>query len=248
MKKIFTCTLAYLLLKFNVYAQLDESKNFIYLYPDSVVHASQIYLERDYNGFRYFLVDGRRVNPAKVKFFNTQDGFFASTSDLNLLSDTQFLERIRKGRINVYEDKFINWDDFNHSGYFSYRDPEVVFTKNYYNIGYGPLKKATYSNLKQDMSNDAESLKLLKRYSDVKRAEKGFYIAAGASILAGMLSFVITGFKDQNTDPGVDHSFPNFGPSFILLGAGVGFGFTGFTKTLKAPRYLKAAIDVYNSK
>lgn len=241
MKKALTFGIAYLMAAFT-YAQVDESKNFLYLFPDSVVYARNIYLDRDFRGLLYFRADGRRINPHQVKFFNSEEGYFANTSDLGLAGETSFSERIRKGKINIYEEPFIDWET-RHSYYGRYREPTVVYTKNYYNLDLGPLKKATYTNLKSDMANDPQSLNLLKRYGSVKKAEKRFYVAAGTSILAGMAAFYITGTQKQS--PG-NFSTPNFGPSFLLLGAGAAFGITGFTKTLKAPRYLKAAIDQYN--
>lgn len=241
MKRVLTSAIACLFFA-GAYAQLDETKNFLYLYSDSVVYAQSIYLERDFRGMPYFRVDGRRVHPEQVRFFNSEEGFYANTSSFGLTGQTMFSERIRKGKINIYEEQFIQWDNY-HSYYAPYREPEVAFTKNYYNVDLGPLKKATYTNLKSDMANDPESLNLLGRYKTVKKAERNFYLAAGTSIAAGMISFVVAGAKKQTLE---NHSFPNFGPSFLLLGAGAGFGITGFIKTLKAPRYLKAAVDGYN--
>ncbi len=227
-------------------AQPDESKNFLYLYPDSVVFARDIYLTRDFTGRPYFRVDGRRVHPDQVKFFNNEEGFYANSSNLSITGENMFYERIRKGKINVYEKSFIDWDHRRGPRYRGYKEPEVIFTKNFYNLGFEDLKKATYANLRADMAENIESIELLNQYNSVKKTEKVFFIAGGASMAAGFISFLAKGISSHNHTSLDNHSTPNFAPSFILLGTGAIFAILGYTKTLKAPRYLKAAVDSYN--
>lgn len=245
--------LACMLCTLTAFAQPDESKNFLFLYPDSVIFARDIFLTRDFTGRPYFRVDGRRVHPDQVKFFNNEEGFYANGSNLNIAGENRFYERIRKGKINVYEERVIDWDDHRGPRYRGYKEPEVLFTKNFYNVGLGDLKKATYANLRADMAENMQSIDLLNKYNSVKKAEKSFYIGGTASVAAGFILFLTTGLSNHNntsfdnhSNPFDDHSTPNFAPSFILLGTGAIFAILGYTKTLKAPRYLKAAVDSYN--
>lgn len=122
----------------------------------------------------------------------------------------------------------------------------MIFTKNFYNLGFEDLKKATYANLRADMAENMRSMELLNQYNSVKKAEKAFFIAGGASMAAGLISFITTGISSHNNTSFDNHSTPNFAPSFILLGTGAVFAILGYTKALKAPRYLKAAVDSYN--
>lgn len=88
----------------NARSQTDESRNFIYLNSDSVIHADRIRLRPDFGGSLVLRADSRRVPLEQVKFFNNEDGFFANTRKTDLFAGNSFSERIVKGKINLYQE------------------------------------------------------------------------------------------------------------------------------------------------
>src|SRR5688572_25519768 len=149
MKPLLTLIAAYAICSRIAYAQPDELREFLYLYSDSVIYANRIDLERNYSGSLYLWADSRRIHPEQVKFFNNNRGFFANVKDFNISGETMFSERIRKGRINLYEAKTVDWDSYDDIRNYS-RQPSVIASRNYYNKDYGALRKANYINLHED--------------------------------------------------------------------------------------------------
>lgn len=240
----------------NARAQVDESKNFLYLYSDSVIFAKRISLRADVFNTLQLRADSRRVSTDRVKFFNNQDGFFANTRQVTFGRRSAFSERIIEGRINLYQQ--LAYEPYryeNEYGYGSrYSRPETVEMNMYYNKGYGDLKKVNYNNLKQDMADRAESMDLLKRYRKNINTARTLYIAGGASVVAGLVTFLVNG---KNSQKAFNHPFggPNYTvpdiktnttASFSLLGAGAGLAIGGALVHMGAVRHLEDAVDAYN--
>ncbi len=233
------------------FGQLDESKDFLYLYSDSVVYANRISLRKDFSGSLYFIVDSKRFHPEQVKFFNNYRGFFANVKDLTFNGETAFSERIRKGKLNLFEEKTLTWnydDDDDDDAYGRrYRErPQVSSVRNYYNIDYGRLKKATYANLSRDLAENPESIQLLNKYESAKKAKVGLYVCAGASILAGFITIASTGSNNNDSRHGFNSGRKEFTGGVLLFGLGTGLAAGGYLLSVSEPKYLKAAIDSYN--
>lgn len=242
-----TLAAMYLMYISAAFCQLDESRNFLYLYSDSVIYANRIHLRRDFSGSLYFMVDSKRFHPEQVKFFNNYRGFFANVRDVTFTGETAFSERIRKGKLNLFEEKTFNWDYDDNAYGRRYRErPQVSSVRNYYNIDYGKLKKATYANLSKDLAGNPQSIQLLNKYESVKKAKIGMYVGAGASLLAGLITFVAGGSDNSDFGHGFNDAHKEFTGSFILLGLGTGLAAGGYLLSVSEPKYLKDAIDSYN--
>ncbi|MGX5691278.1 hypothetical protein [Arcticibacter tournemirensis] len=251
MKALLTLITAYAMCMHIAHAQSDESGDFLYLYSDSVIHANRIDLERDPAGSFYLWVDSRRIHPDQVKFFNNNRGFFANVKDFDVDDEITFSERIRKGKVNLYEAKRIKWLTYDSIHGYT-RNPTVVQTKNYYNLGYGNLKKVNYVNLSSDLASNPKSIELLKKYRSVQRKRTILYTSAVASFLAGVVLFSIdTDASSSDLEKRHDSSWRSSAFTGIIPAATLsvlGFGLIiksnhmGPSKT----RYLKQAIDVYN--
>lgn len=250
MKALLTSIVAYAMCSSLAYAQPDESREFIYLYSDSIIYAKHIDLERNFTGSLYLWADSKRIHPEQVKFFNNNRGFFANVKDFDLVGRTHFSERIRQGKINLYEAKTIDWDSYDDLG--GYRQPAVVESKNYYNKGYGSLRKANYVNLSIDLADNPQSMAFLAKYRSTKRTQVAMYVAAGLSFISGFALMLSEG-KEESWGPNnrqdfssKNSSFSRLVPGLVLSGVGMGLAGGGYLMGPSRTRHLKQAVDAYN--
>lgn len=235
-------------------AQVHESKNFIYLYSDSVIYAKDIRLRPDFSGYLQLRADSRKVPTEQVKFFSNEDGFFANTRRLHFGSTTSFSERIIEGKINVFQQEDYYPYQYDHRyrrNRYIDRRPQAVDVKMYYNKGYADLKKANYHNLSADMADNPKAMDMLKNYRKSINTGKTMYIVAGAAIVSGLISFLAAGSSNRHMSSGngFGSNFgkgPNFTPAFILLGAGAGLATGGYFIQASGNRHLENAVDAYN--
>ena len=223
----------------NARAQVDDSKDFIYTYSDSLINAGRVSLRPGVGGDWQLRADSRKVPIGNVKFFNNKDGFFANSRKLNLFGGSEFSERIIEGKINLYRE--IDFDPaVFESGRWRRTSAEPSITQSlYYNKGFEDLKRVNYRNLRADMTDNPVSMDLLAGYRKSITTSKIMYVTAGAAIIAGMATFLAKGDADI-------HSNPNFTSSFVLLGGGFGVAVGGFFVHLSASKNIERAIDNYN--
>jgi len=242
MKKLLTIVMACYAL--NARSQMDESKNFVYLRSDSVIHAERVRLRPDFSGSWVLRADSRRVPLTQVKFFNNEDGFFANLRNTTLLGTNSFSERIIKGKINLYQEVDYNPVPFELDHYrFRDRAPRAISTRMFYNKGYSALKKVSYAHLKMDMADQPKSLDFLEGYRKSKQVGTVFYVAAGAAIVAGLVNFAIAGNNQNSSIGSFERSYLG---SLLLIGAGAGLSLGGYLKHAEANREMEKAIDAYN--
>lgn len=256
MKKLLIVVLACYAL--TARSQVNESRNFMYLYSDSVVYAQKIRLRPDFLGSWALRADSRRVPIEQVKFFNNEDGFFANTRNLNFFREVSFAERIIEGRISLYQQTVYEPVPFE-ADYYRFRDRrrQVVDTRMFYNKGFSDLKKVNYYNLSTDMADNPKSIDLLKSYRKSMNTGTVMYVAAGAAVVAGLVSFISKGRSELNSagNGGFGNGFsgnhstfssPNFTASFLLLGIGTGLGIGGYLIQASGARNIERAVDAYN--
>ena len=234
----------------NARAQVDESKNFLYLYSDSVVYANRVTMRPDYGGFWQIRADSKRFPSTQVKFFSNENGFFANTRKTNFQGAATFSERVITGRINLFQQTVYN------EGIYSRRYSTIgqppVDLKMYYNKGYGNLKKVSYRNLLDDMADRQESLELLGAYRKSLNTRNTLYVSAGVALLAGMITFTIDGTRSSEfvgegfNKTLVEPKTIGLGISFALFGIGSGLGVAGFLVNNSGAHHLENAVDSYN--
>ncbi|WP_214226118.1 hypothetical protein [Pedobacter sp. B4-66] len=236
-------------------AQEHESRNFLRLYSDSVIYADRVRLRPNFSGTWQLQADSKRVRPELVKFFSNEDGFFANSGRLSFGRGTEFSERIVEGKINVYQE--IPYDQFMYGREYRYRGRRepAVNLRMYYNKELDNLKKVSYSNLKNDMADNTQSMDFLQGYRRSMNTSKIMYAAAGASLVAGIFSFIVKGtsqkakferegFGGQGFD--MNAKGPNFTSTLVFLGLGLGFVAGGYSIQLSGSRHLENAVDAYN--
>jgi hypothetical protein len=236
-----------------LHAQVDLPKNFLYLYSDSLISGDRIIYESEFDGSSHFIVDSRRIHPEQVKFFQNEMGFFANTHHFDIIGQTAFTERIREGKLNLYEGNFTGGQPYhpyyNRHAYLTNEETHI----NYYNIGLGDLKKANYENLIKDLAGNQQSMSFLEQYRKTHSLSRKLLFIGGVAILAGFVSFIANGTRNVEKssrfpEPGwIDRvPGPKFGLSFGLLLGGAGFSGAGLLKSLTKSKYLKQAVDSYN--
>lgn len=249
MKKLFLVVMACYAI--TARSQTNESKNFIYLSSDSIIYAEHVRLRPDFVGSWVLRADSRRVPLEQVKFFNNEDGFFATIRKANIFATNSLSERIIKGKINLYQEVTYNPVPYQVDYYhFRERVPRAISTKMFYNKGYSDIKKVSYANLKMDMADNPKSLDFLKNYRKSKTVGIAMYVAAGAAIVASVVTlFSDDGFK--TAAPTFGH-MPNYEMknndtrSFLLMGLGAGLGLGGYLIQAAGSRNIENAIDAYN--
>lgn len=233
----------------NARSQTNDTKNSLYLYSDSVVHAEKIRLRPDFAGSWALRADSRRVPINQVKFFNNEDGFFANTKKLNLFGESAFAERIIEGKINLYQQVIYDDVPFRNDYYrFRARPRAVANTRMFFNKGFLDLKKVSYDNLNEAMADNPKSLDLLKAYRKSQNTGTIMYVAAGAALLGSMLS-IISGdpFTSTSGHGGMPtYKDRNYTGSIVLLGAGLGLATGGYLIQESGKRNIERAIENYN--
>lgn len=227
-------------------AQTKLEGDFLYLFNDSVVYADRVTLRPSTYGSLQVRADSRQVPINQVKFINNRDGFFANTRNTSLIQPSSFAERIMVGKVSLFEgvpDELFVRNRWNRQEYLRSNSP---VSRLYYNKENGDLKKVRYQTLLEDLSDNKESMDLLKGYRKNINTSTVFYASSGLSLLAGLVSFVAVGSNHKASfGPNFGKS-PNYAPSFILLGLSPGFALGGYLSQLSGNKKLERAIDRYN--
>ncbi|RDC55452.1 hypothetical protein DU508_14280 [Pedobacter chinensis] len=234
----------------NARSQMNDSKDFLYLYSDSTIYANRVTMRPDFSGTWSLRADSRRIPLEQVKFFNNEDGFYANTRKVDFFNSVSFAERIIEGKINLYQEVSYNSHPFDDEFYrFQTRRRQAVNTRMFYNKHFADLKKVTYNNLIIDMADRSESIDLLKGYRKSMRIGTAMYIGAGAAIIASAITlFANSGFKQIGTGTGNMPIYKNDSStgSFLLMGLGGGLGIGGFLIQSSGSKNIERAIDAYN--
>jgi hypothetical protein len=225
-------------------AQVRESRNFLYLYSDSTVHADDIKLRRDFSGILKVRVDSRSVPIGQIKFLSSNDGFFANTRKIENIGTGEFAERIIEGKVNVFQVRPLSnrssiYDIHHTHETHSMPAPSWSLNRNmYYNLGYADLKRWNYTNLNKDLADNPQSMDMLHAYKKSRKTTTLLYIAGAASFVGGVF---VLGMEEKRA---FSNTNMTIGMSVAGLGAGLITG--GYLKSVANQRKLEAAIDSYN--
>ncbi len=234
----------------NARAQVDGSRDFVYLFSDSIVYAKKVRLNPDLSGGWQVRADSRRILNDRIKFFNNDDGFFANTRQMNPLRISSFSERIIEGRINLYQQTEYEPLGYGRRHRYVRNTPQNVDHRMFYNKNYTDLKRVNYQNLRQDMADHPESIDLLNRYRRSVNTKKAMYTAAALSIVGSFISILTEAGKNDiigggmGVHPTIRKS--NFNPSIILFSLGAGLGLGGYGVDVSGQRKLEDVVEAYN--
>lgn len=210
--------------------------NYVYLNTRSIVKAEYVIYESKIFKKDYFLVDGERYELGQVKFYQNEDGFFGQVSDG---FQSGFAERRQIGEINLFELRVQTHSapmmTANGTMTGGYGGTKII---DYYNKGFGELRRATYDNLKTDLSDKPEAQLYLNKYNKTRMIQNGFYVGCGAFLVGSLVAF----YNEAESNP------QNFDTSstFVFAGLGIASGFTAFIIGLEKKNKLKEAVAAYN--
>lgn len=207
------------------------STNYVYLFDGWLITGNQVTFHDRFLRKSYIAIDGEQFDIGRVKFFQDDYGLYANPSAFLLTNE--FATRISAGKINLYELEREN----NYSNY----DPVMGFTynrskriDNFYNIGFGNLKKANYQNLSFDLKDSPVAMSYLNQYKKQTNIQTGLYVLSGVFIAGGIYSFLSSNGNTTTSQ-------------VLLFGCASASGWVAYFVGLDKPRHLKDAIDAYNT-
>lgn len=227
-----------------ILGQVDVNKNFVYFYSDSVIYG-RIIENKTFLRNSYFLVDSIKIQTDLVKFYRNETGFYANTRAVSFSGASSFAERIREGKINLYENKTTTHvpNQYNYTTGKYTGGMSTTNIKNYYNKGFGDLKKANYQNLSLDLADNPESMIYINKYKSKRDVQTVLCLVGGVSIIAGFATLIN---KTKAWDESVLHPKPNVTGSFVAIGLGAASFWVSYFIELSKPAHLRSAIDKYN--
>jgi hypothetical protein len=216
---------------------------FIYTYDGRVIPGRIIDYKKPLFEEGYLEVDKQKIFQEVAKFYVNETGFYANLKTLKLSGRSEFAERVRKGKINLYTLVKYNTAPGFGGGPNGMVMTGSVTTKtilNYYNIGFADLKKANYKNLLADLQSNPNSMIHLNKYKSNKGAVTALYVIGSAVLVVG-----VTSLYNKTKDPNITPE-PNVTINIVALVSGAGIiGLGTLVSTLNDKNLVKA-IDEFN--
>lgn len=165
-----------------------------------------------------FDLDGVLIESPSVAFFQNNHGYFAHLARLHGEKSERYAIRIKAGKLNLFEEVEMAY----------YGGDELLISEGenemlakgeefqYFNAGSGPILKANYVNLRDNVADNAVALK------EVRMIRKLSYLQmALISLGAGTIGYEILRQKDSAVQftPGMAAGIVIGGASYFLSGA-----------------------------
>lgn len=218
----------------SVFAQLTSPQQKLILFNGDVINGERLIYDSPVMRAASFIVDDEPFETSSVEFFQNKHGYFANLARLHNSKQERYAMRIHKGKLNLFEEiemEVYGGDELQVEGHSNGRDPMLASGEvfHYYNKGDETIKKATYSNLKIDLSDNPESMKHLKSYKKYQMLQWGLIGVGVGLIAANVLAQADNGVK--------------FNPVMAI-----GFVVGGSSYFLQAPKedFIWLAADEYN--
>ncbi len=228
-----------------VFCQVDEGRNFIYFFNNSVVYANNVEKVSPFLGNTYFKADSLKFEPGEVKFYKNEIGFYANIDKISHYSIAKsFIPRTKEGKVNIFQKEVMTFSsDINHA-IPSFSDNKAGYTtKDFYNKGYSDLKQVSYKNLLKDLSDNRGSMVHLKKYRQTVNKKIIFSVAGGAALVTGL---VLLDNELHFISNGEEKPEPKVVPGMVTAGTGAALVFTGYLIGATRSNHLYRAIRKYN--
>ncbi len=206
---------------------ISEEVKYVYLNNDSLITGTELYKEQ-FEGKDYIYLDGKTYPILTVKFYKNEYGLFANTTQF--YTNGLFAEASEIGKLNLFElNHEVSIPIKNEFGEFQ----SMPKNSNYYNIGFGDLKRANYANLVIDLEDNTSAMLHLDKYNSVRKNQNILYIVSGVFAIGAIAS--LTNDSDISLGLGVG--------SALVSAASITTAFAiGFNKK----KHLQNAIQAYN--
>ncbi len=244
-KKLLFAAITLLFFGTNCRAQIDGSKQFLYLQSGEVIYSNKI--TQTQGLFKdYYNVDNRRIDLKDIKFINEENGLYANTRGVFSKHRSMIAECTEKGAINVFELEVISTMR-SHSGGSSTTRRILYFMNKEYNT----LHKMTPRNLAPMVQGTNECIMELGKAKNYYNATLVTGITS-VSLFAATFALFGAGLVKQfnnkdvlNPDKGFDNT-TNLVIPLISCGIGIGFLFTSNYFYSKENKSLRKTIATYN--
>jgi hypothetical protein len=193
MKKITTLSIFFFLCIVHSWSQKEDPIiHRVFTFAGEEVVGSDLTYESPILQPSFFKLDERRFETKDVYQFQNNNGFFTNLSKIHGEKTERYALRTQQGKIDIYEEidmviyggpslalQFPE-DDVNSS------NPELASGNyvQYYAKNGQPISKATYKNLKADLSDNTTSDNLMRKFNRMRWLQYGM-IAGGAALIAG---------------------------------------------------------------
>jgi hypothetical protein len=168
-------------------AQLGQQKCYIQLVSGERIEGENIVYSPQLLEYPVFLIDGTEFETDNISFIQNRNGYFANLDHLFQNSPERYALRIKKGRMNLFEE--IDMDIYGGETLNVTGDREVDnellasgLSFQYYSIGEDKVRKATYRNLRTDLASCEGSMRFLREYRKYQWIQAGL-IAGGAGLI-----------------------------------------------------------------
>ncbi|GGK83078.1 hypothetical protein ACD591_14305 [Rufibacter glacialis] len=216
---------------------------FIELHNGERVYAQRLQFKSPVFKQNFFLLDDTlRYAPEAVKYFQSQDGYYARVDAGRRFSN--FAQREQAGRIStyyVYRTEYnsyspgigIGMGGYGMGGYgmggYGYPTQRRVY---YFEKEKGPLQPLTYKNLRVALSDNPGSMESLHDYKKGQNIQTGMYVAGAGLMVAGVAQQFRSGYSGSSVSP------------LLLVGAGISL-LPQLFRLVKKDK-LSEAIELYN--
>ncbi len=214
--------------------QLTNPQQKLVLYNGEIITGEKLTYEAPILKPAEFVIDGTSVETSSVEFFQNKHGYFANLGRQHNNRQERYALRIQKGRMNLFEEieiEIYGGEDLLIEGNSNGKDPMLATGEayHYYSKDDDAIKKATYRNLKVDLSDNPISMKHLKNYKKYQVLQWTLISIGTGFIAANIANQSATGVK--------------FNP-IMAIGLVVG----GSSYFLQAPKHdsIWLAADEYN--
>ncbi len=177
-------------------AQLTQKEHKVVLYSGDVVTGESLVYETPIMQTPVFSMNGDSYESNTVEYFQNNHGYFANLGRIHGMNKERYAMRIILGKINLYEEidlSVYGSNELQTEGTNNNQDPMLATGKvlEYYTLGESSMgetsiRKATYSNLKIDLKDNASSMIHLKKHRNYKILQLSM-IGIGSGILAANL-------------------------------------------------------------
>jgi len=187
--------LVFLLSLMSVVQLLAQQAPFFVTLRNSQTHyGSKIVYERPILQDAQFVLDGVVYPADSVAFVQNHHGYFANLRDFYKKDYDQFAMRMKKAPISVYEEVDMNiygGESLRLSDYGNKPEKAPMATGNhfhFYTKNEGPVKRATFKNLKVDLADKPAAEEHLVRFKRYRYLHYGLMAGGVAITLAEVLS------------------------------------------------------------
>jgi len=240
MKQIFLFLASFFILQSSLFGQVDIKKDkYIVLFNNSIIKGdSIIYKPRE----KLIQIDSLKYNTTQVRYFKNYFGFYANTYEVNDYMNVEFIPSKMNGKIHIFENNFCKYAQPEYNSYFNMTNGFVYFgrteggytnkiTHNYYNKGIGPLKIANSINLKEDLNDNQECVKMINKLDRLIITRILFGCVGGSLLLT---SFALVSQNNNAT------------PALICAGTGAVCLFTCYKFKIPINKQITKTLYKYN--